>query len=391
MEGLPLEGIDLDRLRRRWGQKWSALGEGVLPAWVADADAAPLPVVLDAIGRLLDAGDLTYPHLDAPEQLTTAFAAHVARRHRWHIDPADIVIGTDVVQLMSFAIDRLSEPEAPVMIHTPCYSGLHKEIAALRRRLWPLPWSRSPMGWAASTDDIVAGAEAGARLLILVNPHNPTGRCWSAEELDSLAAVVLEHDLVVASDEVFADLTLDGRQHIPIASLSAEIAARTLTVSSPSKSHNLAGVRCAVAHVGGGPALDPIRRIPTSQLGSVSNVGLVAAMAAWTHGEGWLDAFGDAIADRRDQAVSFIADHLPAAEIVVPEAGYMLWVDLTRVGLPEPVEQFFLDRAMVRVLGGDEFGPGGEGFVRLNLATSGELLGEILERMVTAVDLWRAQ
>ena len=389
MEGLPLEGIDPDRLRHRWGQKWSALGEGVLPAWVADADAAPLPAALEAIDRLLAAGDLTYPHLDAPEQLRAAYAAHAARRHGWHLDPAEIVVGTDVVQLVSFAIDRLSPPEAPVMIHTPCYSGLHKEIAALGRPLWPLPWSRTPTGWATSTDDVVAGVEAGARLLILVNPHNPTERCWSAEELDSLAAVVLEHDLVVVADEVFADLVLDGRPHIPFANLSPETAAVTLTVTSPSKSHNLAGIRCAVAHVGSARALDPIRRIPPSQLGNVSNVGLVAAMAAWSDGEDWLDAFVAAIADRRDQAVSFLADHLPTAEVVAPEAGYLLWVDLRRVGLPEPIEQFFLDRALVRLLGGDEFGPGDAGFVRLNLATSRELLDEILARMVTAVDLWR--
>lgn len=386
----PLEGIDPDRLRERWGQKWSSVGPDVLAAWVADADGAPAQPVVSAVERLLEVGDLTYPHLEAEAQIAGLFADRVRRRHGWVIDPQDVMVGTDIVQLMSFAIDRLSSVDEPVMIHTPCYSGLHREITALGRRLWPLRWTRAGSRWTASPDDVVAGAAAGARLLVLVNPHNPTGRVWTRSELEQLAEIAVTHDLVVASDEVFADLTLDQARHTPIASLSPEVAARTVTVTSASKSHNVAGVRCAVAHLGGSPLLDPLRAVPVRQLGSVSNFGFAVTAAVWRDGDDWLDSFRAAIAARRDQAMAFIAEYLPDAVVVAPEAGFLLWVDLGALGLPEPIEEFFLERALVRILGGGDFAQGGEGFVRVNLATSAEMLDEILQRMVTAVDLWRA-
>lgn len=387
----PLAALDADRLRSGWSLKWGDLADSELPAWIAEGDAAVAPAVVSAVEATIGQGALTYPPHDAAAQVADAYAHHVASRHDWRIDPAAVMLFTDVVQPASFAIDLLSERGAAVMIHTPCYGALESEIRELGRRPHPLPWYRVESGWTTSIDDVVAGCDAGARLLLLVNPHNPTGRVWTAGELAELAAVVVERDLLIVSDEMFADLTLDDATHLPFAGLGAEVAARTVTVTSAAKSHNLGGVRAAVAHVGSSPLLDPFRRIAPAQIGQVSNLGLIATTAAWCDGDEWLDSYRDAIADRRDQAVAFLGEHLPEADVVAPEAGFMLWVDCRPLDLPVEPAEFFARRALVRLAPGSDFGPGGEGFVRITVATSAELLGEMLERMVTAVDLWRSR
>lgn len=387
----PLATVDAEGLRAGWGLKWGGLEAPVLPAWIAESDVEVAPAIREALDRMLRAGELTYPPDEAPRQLAEAFAAHVEARHGWRIELDDVVAFTDVVQPVSFAIDRLSRPAEPVMIHTPCYGALEEEIRALGRTTWPLPWHRSPLGWSTRIDDVVAGADAGARLLLLVNPHNPTGRVWSRSELEELAAVVDERDLIVVADEMFADLTLDGRAHVPFASLSDDIAARTVTVTSAAKSHNLGGVRCAVAHLGPGSALDPMRQVSPAQIGQVSNLGFVATTAAWRHGDEWLDAFRASVTERRDRALAFLGAQLPELDVVAPGAGFMLWLDLRPLALGDRPGDFVTERALVRVADGTSFGPGGEGFVRLTISTSTAILDEMLERLVVAVDLWRAE
>jgi cystathionine beta-lyase len=385
----PLASAGLDALLRRDGTKWSAHGDGVIGAWIADSDAPVCPVVRTAIDELLDRGDLTYPHDDAPRRLALAFAERQERLWGWRPDPDGVVPMSDLVAPMSIAVDRLTSPGAGVILQTPAYAPFVAELQTLGRPLLSHPWVTEGGNWVADLgclDELAAGAEA----LILVNPHNPTGRVWERSELESVAETVLRHDLVVISDEVHAEIRYTDLPHVPFASLSREIGSRTITLTSASKSFNLAGTRCAVMHLGDSARLDPVRHVPLAQLGQVSNVGFAATLAAWSGGDDWLAAFVASLARRRDELGSLLGELLPEVGWIPPEATFLAWLDCRDLGLDVDPAEFFLQRALVALNSGLMFGPGGDGHARLNFATSPSVLTEIVERMVTAVDLWRA-
>lgn len=384
----PFGSGDLDALHRRDGTKWSMHGDDVIGAWIADSDSIVCPVVRAAIDDLLDRGDLTYPHADAPLRLAEAFASRQERLWGWRPDPAGVVAMSDVIAPMSIAIDRLTLPGSGVILQTPAYPPFINELENLGRRILPHPWEVDDGVWRVDLDalDELAGH---AEALVLVNPHNPTGRVWRREELESVAEVVLRHDLVVISDEIHAEMGFTGLPHVPFATLSDEVAGRTVTLTSASKSFNFAGVRCAVMHLGGSARLDPIRRIPIAQLGQVSNVGFAATLAAWADGDEWLGTVMSSLAQRREQLGSLLADLLPDVAWIPPDATFLAWLDCSPLDLPNDPAQFFLERALVALNSGPTFGPGGTDRVRLNFATGPSVLAEILERMVTALDLWR--
>jgi cystathionine beta-lyase len=355
---------------------------------VADADAPLCPPVRTAIEALLDRGDLTYPS-DAPvAALATTFAGRMADRYDWSPDPGQVMVFTDVIQAVSLAIDRLTTPGEPVMIHTPAFGPFVAEIATLGRRAALLPWDRVPDGWSTGLDHVGAAVDAGARVLVLVNPHNPLGVVWARPDLEALAELVVDRDLMVIADEIYAELTFDPHVHVPFSSLGTAVEARTLTLTSVAKSHNLAGLRCAVGHVG--ERMEAMAAIPPSQIGQVSNIGFEATIAAWRDGDEWLESYRHGLADRRDRVADALAAHMPMVDHVPPAATFLSWIDFGPLDLPEPPARFFLDRALVALGAGEDYGRAGEGCARLNLATSTALLDEIVERMVTAVDIWRA-
>ncbi|HKY15988.1 MAG TPA: aminotransferase class I/II-fold pyridoxal phosphate-dependent enzyme [Microthrixaceae bacterium] len=392
-DGSPFDGMTIERLRGRRGMKWSRYGDEVLPAWIAEPDTAVCPAVRDAVEALLDRGDLGYPADGAARSVAEEFSVRQQRRFGWSADPSLVRVAPEAIQVISFFVDRCTAPGEPVAIHLPAYPPILDELSAQGRRAAPLAWQRLGDSWTTDPSDLERAAEAGARALVLVNPHNPTGRVWRRDELVALAEQVLALDLVVLADEVHADLVhpdLDiGAEHIPFASLSPEIADLTLTLNAATKSFNLAGARCVVAHVGRSPRFDTFRDIPPTQWSEVSNVGVEATLAAWRDGDEWLDAFVDELVERRDTVIETLGLHLPELGHIPPEASFLAWIDCAPLGLDAAPSEFFLDRALVALSAGELFGSASNAHVRLNFATAPRILDEILERMVTAVDLWR--
>ncbi len=385
----PFAGVTLDWLRTRRGMKWTRYPDDVIPAWIADADTTVCPPVRDAIEALLDRGDLTYPDDADVPAIVDEFVARQERWFDWSPDPALVRLVPETIQVISVLVDRCTAPGEPVAVHTPTYPPILDELVTLGRPLVSLPWERDGDGWSTDLSRLETAADDGARLLILVNPHNPTGRVWHRDELEALAEVVVRRDMWVLADEIHAELTHDGRSHVPFASVSDEVAARTVTLTAASKSFNVPGTKCVVAHVGQGPGWDPFRAVPATQFGEISNVGATATLAAWRDGDEWLDGFRTAIDERRGQLAAALDVYLPEVDHAVPEATFLAWLDCRPLGLPDEPAQFFLDRARVALGIGPTFGPGGDGRVRINLATTAPILDEIVERMVTAVDLWR--
>ncbi len=388
----PFEAVTPDDLRRRQGRKWSRYPEGVIGAWIADMDVPLAPPVRAAIDAMLDEGDVGYPHEDAELRVADAFAERMEARYGWSPDPAMVVLTADLVQAVSLLLSAATEPGDGVILQTPIYPPFLTEVASLGRRLVANPLRRTDTTWEVDVDhldEVAAAPDVG--VLLLVNPHNPSGRVLRRDELAAIAEVAHRHDLVVISDEIHAELLHPGHEHLPFASLDAATAERTVTLTSASKSFSIAGLRCALVHFGSPSLLASFRRIPVHHTGHVNALGMQATVAAWQEGDDWLDAVRRALTVRRDRTTERLADLLPEVGHLAPEATYLHWIDARPLGLPGAPAGWFLDRARVALNDGAAFGPGGEGHVRLNVAMSMSLLDEAIERMVTAVDLWRAR
>ena len=384
----PFADVELDDLRRRTGTKWTRYGPDVIPAWIADADLPVCPVIADAVLAAVARGDLTYPPDDAPDEVAAAFVERMSVRHGWSPDPAGVILVADLVQAFSLAVDHLSEPGEGVLLQTPCYPPFLEEIAALERRLVPSAWTRTDHGWDPDLDHMAEFAMSRrGGVLVLVKPHNPTGRVWRCDELTEVARIAEDADLVVISDEIHAELIHDDHVHVPFASMGTEAAARTITLTSASKSFNSPGLRCGVMHLGPGARLEPLRRVRPSQIGQINNLGMAGTLAAWRNGGAWLESFRLAMTGRRDAFAAMLDDLLPGVEWIPPEATYLAWLDCGALELGDDPAQWFLDHALVALSSGPTFGAGGRGYARLNLATSPGVLSEIVERMVTALDL----
>jgi cystathionine beta-lyase len=382
------DAIDLPSLRRRRGAKWSKFGPDVVPAWVADMDFAPAPPVRAAILDLVERGDLGYPWLSEANPVAPVFAAWAARRYGWQVDPDRVVNAADVLQPLYFAILHHSEPGDGVVVQTPIYPPFLMSVEQSGRRLVDHPLGPASAGYPLDVDGLADLVDDGTRVVLLCNPHNPSGRVFTRAELEALAAVAVERDLVVVSDEIHGDLTYPGATHIPFATLGPEVAARTITLTSATKSFNIAGLRLAVAVFGSAALQERYQAEPRFLYGGVNSLGVAATVAAWTDGDDWLDGLVAYLDGNRREVERFVAESLPGVSHVAPEATYLAWLDARQLvadGVTDNPATFFLERARVGLNDGADFGVHGAGFLRLNFATSRSVLREVLERMAAAL------
>jgi len=254
-----------------------------------------------------------------------------------------------------------------------------------QRRLENSPLVDDGKRWSIDFDRLRA-TPRDVRALLLCHPHNPTGRAFGRAELTELAALAIERDWVVLSDEIHADLTYAGQSFIPFASLGPEVAERTVTFSSASKAFNIAGLRCAVAHFGTRELLARFQTvIPPHARGGIGILAQHATVAAWREGDGWLDRARLQLDRSRHQLLERLGQLLPEVKVHLPEATYLAWLDLRALDLPPSPSEFFREKAQVALSDGVYFGPGFEGYSRLNFATSSALLDQLVERMAAAV------
>jgi cystathionine beta-lyase len=377
------DGLDLVALRARPGVKWSRTAPEVIPAWVADMDFPPCPAVADTLRELLKHGDLGYPDWLNGTPLRAAFATRMADRYGWQPDPSAVREISDLIQGVQIVLQLATRPGDGVAVHVPTYPPFLSSIASMGRRLVPIPMIRRPAGWGfdpAAMDAAVAAG--GVRVLLLVNPQNPTGRVFTEGELAPMAEIARRHDVLVISDEIHADLVYPPHRHLPFAAMSDDAARRTVTLTSASKAFNLAGLRSAVMHIGDPAFLGHRDAQPADLFGMPNLFGVYAALAAWSAAaEPWRRQLIDHLDANRRRLAEVVAQRMPGARLLVPEGTYLAWIDVTELGMGDDPCATFRDGG-VRLSPGPDFGPGGEGFVRLNFATSAQLLEQILDRLV---------
>ena len=378
--------ISLAALRRRRGTKWTRYPPDVLPAWVADMDFDMAEPIRAGLAGMMEANDLGYaPKLPA-SGLPEAFAAFAARRFPgWEVAPERMVAIADIVQGIHLAIEAFTRPGDGVCTLTPVYPPFLQAVAETGRRLDHCTMVRGDGRYEIDFDALGATIDGRTRILLLCTPHNPLGRVFERDELEALAELAIERDLVVVADEIHADIVYPGFRHIPFASLGPEAEARTVTMTSATKSFNIAGLRCAVVLFGSDRLAERFDAWPERIRGAVSSFGMEATRIAWTECDEWLDALLAHLEGNRDFLHAFVAERLPGMRMVLPAATYLGWLDCREFGLEPDPYQWFLDRARVGFNDGRDFGDGGEGHVRINFATSRAILAQVLERMEEAL------
>jgi cystathionine beta-lyase len=386
-----LDSLSAAELHRSSRIKWRLFGDEVLPAWVADMDFPVAAPIHRAVRELVGRHDFGYHHVPLSPSLRNALVSRMAERFSWQIDPQRIVPLVNVVQGLDVSVLLHSRRGEGVVLQTPIYPPFLAAVGRSGRRRVESSLVRGAHRYEIDFEHLRATLDPDTRLLLLCNPHNPTGRVFEREELLALGELALERDIIVVSDEIHADLAFPPHRHLPFATLGPELAERTITLTSATKSFNLAGLPCAFAICGSDRMQRPFLELPPHALGQPGILDDAATCAAWTEGQPWLDEVAAYLLENRDLMMDFFARRLPDLRVSAPEGTYMAWLDCRELGLPAEPFEFFLEHARVALTRGSEFGAPGKGFVRMNFATSRGILLEILERMGAAVERQRAE
>lgn len=375
---------DFDRLVERRGTdslKWKHVeGHDALPLWVADMDFPSPPEVIEALRARVDHGVFGYA---VPSRaLTDAVCRWLQNRYGWTIEPGWIVWLPGLVSGLNVVCRAFAEPGDAVLTVTPIYPPFLAAPAHFDQTSVACPMTRDKDGWHIDFDRLRAALTHRTKILLFCSPHNPTGRVWSRAELEQVADFCLKYDLVLCSDEIHCDLPLrPGLSHTPTASLHAEILSRTVTLMSPAKTFNLAGLNCGFAVIA-----DPQRRrsFIRAMRGIVPHVncfGYAAAQAAYEHGGPWLERLLAYLRINHDLVLETV-NSLPGLSMLAAEATYLAWIDGRGLGLEDPIG--FFRRAGVALSDGRDFAA--PGYVRLNFGCPRPLLTEALARLRTAVN-----
>lgn len=364
--------------------KWSGVPDGTIPAWVAEMDFAPAPVVLDAVHDAVARGRTGYSHTfptDAPgdgsdtDAVASAYATFAERHWGWTTPGTRAsTLVVDVTAGLRLAVAHLV-PDGPIVLPTPCYPPFRALLALAGRQVVELPVPPDDPGVALDLDRLEAALADGARGLLLCSPHNPLGRVWRRDELQDVADLAGRYGARVVADEVHAPLTLPGASFTPYLGVDPT----GIAVTSASKAFNVPGLHCALVQSLDPTDADVLRALPTAANLGPSRLGVAAAAAAFRHGDAWLAAVVDRIDAQRTLLAELLARHLPGAVVRPLEATYLAWVDLRAYGVEDPAAAARQHGAQPAA--GHGFAPELTGHVRLNLATTPERLEQLVVRI----------
>lgn len=366
--------------------KWHRYGEDVLPMWVADMDfQAPQPVIR-ALEERVEHGVFGYGR--APDQLREVIVERLKRLYDWHVSTEDLVFLPGVVPGFNLACHAFSSPGEGVLIQTPVYRPILKAPADAGLTNDEMELSRQSDGTYEVDFHLMERTITDrTRIFILCNPHNPVGRVFRRDELEQMAELCLRHDVLICSDEIHCDLLLDDHEHTPIASLAPEVGERTITLMAPSKTYNIAGLKCSVAVVENQELRETFCSTYRGLMPGVNVLGYTAALAAYRDGGPWLGEVLRYLEKNCDFLLDYVEKELPDIGMARPEGTYLAWLDCRQAVVSSNPFAFFLEEAKVALTDGAVFGRAGEGFVRLNFGCPRSMLSEALERMKGAVAL----
>jgi len=358
--------------------KWSRYPDDVLPMWVADMDFAAPPVIIQALQKRLEHPLLGY---SVPQDnLRDAIVADLWNKFAWRVKPSELVFLPGVESGFNMALKALVQPQQNVVVQTPNYPPLRHAPGNWGLNKVELEFDAQADGTYATPLDALRESLTGGGALLLSNPHNPLGKVFPRQELQAVADICLAQDAWIISDEIHAELCFDGRVHIPTASLSPDIAKRTITLMSASKAYNIAGLKTSFMIIQDPALLARVNHARCGMVDSVNPLGLEATRVAYSEAGPWLAEMLAYVQGNRDYLVDAVRTRLPGVNINVPQGTYLAWLDCSALGLDDP-QQFFLEQAKVGLSAGLDFGDQSKQCVRLNFGCPRALLEEGIARM----------
>jgi cysteine-S-conjugate beta-lyase len=363
-------------------QKWQKYaGRDILPMWVADMDFPAPPAILEALHRRVDHGVFGYARPVA--STVEAVVRYMRERYQWDIDPAWIVWLPGMVCGLNLSALAFAADGDEVMTLTPVYPPFLTPGRAHGRHTRRVSWAAGDGRWEIDWDALAAAVTPRTKVFFLCHPHNPIGRVWRREELLRLGEFCARHQLVLISDEIHCDLVLDPLPHLPSASLSPDIAARTITLMAPSKTYNIPGLACTLAIIAEEGLRRQFHRASLGLLPEVTPLGYAACEAAFSACESWRQGLLEVLRRNRDAVLTAVAD-LPGVRIEAPiEATYLAWLNVGDLGLSQPAEHF--EAHGLGLSDGNAFGAPINTHVRLNYGCPPSVLAEGLRRLAAGV------
>jgi len=377
----PFTTYSLEQLKARTSAKWQHYGPDVIPMWVAEMDATIAPSVIEAVNAAMTSGDTGYAVGDLYGE---AFVEYSQRHWNLNLDVAYTIPVIDVIRGLGSVITHATEDGAPIVITPPVYYPFAMIVAGTGRTLVNAPMTAAGRFDPETLEKGFAEAAAMGKggMVLISNPHNPTGVVHTREELTTLANLANKHGLRILSDEIHAPLMMPGYEFISI--LDIPEAADAIVVTSASKSYNLAGLKGALILTNKESA-EFVRSMKAEYLEAPSHLGTIAHVAALRGGDEWIAAVNKDIDRNRHLVTELVNTFLPGAKYTPVEATYLGWVDCRELGLGDDPGQVFLEKGKVAFSSGHVFGQGGEGHIRVNMATSPEILTEAFRRASLAI------
>jgi cystathionine beta-lyase len=371
--------IKYDRREETFGVK------DIIPMWVADMDFNTPDFIVESLQKRLE--HHIYGYSFRSSEYFQSMISWIKTRHNWTVEKEWISFSPGIVPALNFCTLAFTQAGDNIIVQPPVYFPFFSAAESHGRNLIYNRLTESEGKWDMDYNSLIAGIDSKTKMIIISNPHNPVGRVWTPEELNNLADICLKNNILIISDEIHCDLVLPGFTHTPMASLSEKIAENTVTLIAPSKTFNLAGLSTSSVIIKNPVLRKSFNRIVDNlHVGNGNIFGNTASIAAYTNGHKWLDALLDYI----DNNIEFVKDYcgkmIPEIIPVQPEATYMIWLDCRRFGMSgKDLQNFFVHKAGVGMNEGSTFGPGGEGFMRMNLGTTHQTVMKAMEQIERAV------
>jgi len=359
--------------------KWNYYDEDILPLWVADMDFLSPPEIGQALVERIEHGIFGYSKIsDATKE---AVQNWMEQRHGWSVKTEEILLIPSVIQAFNLSAKVFTNPGDSVLLQTPAYHPFFNVAPNFNLVQMDNKLSQNKAGnFALDKTSFSASVQPETRIFLLCNPQNPTGHVFSKEELLFMAEVCLENNIIICSDEIHNDLIFSNSTHIPIATLSEEIANLTVTMVSASKTFNVAGLKSSAVIIQNPHLRQLFSDQMNGMVGSVNILGEVAMRTAYTYGVDWLVELLDYLAENRQILFDFVQAELAGIQMALPDGTYLGWLDCKDADLRDP-GNFFLTEAGVALNPGDWFGADYKQFVRINFGCPRETLLTGLERM----------
>jgi cystathionine beta-lyase len=375
--------FSLEELRTHRSEKWREFPSDVLPLPVAEMDFPVAPAIRQILIEMVSHSDLGY--LGPIPEVALAFEDFAKRRWGWVLDPNQVHIVTDVGVGVVEVLRLFTSPGDRVLINSPVYHNFNTWIHETKLEKVDVPFVQEGQEWKLDLSAVEEAYRSGVKAHLICSPHNPIGYAYSKSELLKIAQLAREYSVIVISDEIHGPLTFSEASFIPFLSLGEAAESVGIVVTAASKAWNIAGLKCAIV-VSQSPVMDALlTKLPIATHYRASLLGGFATAAAYSEGEAWLDSVLKALDFNRYFLRDLLEKKIPDIKYRVPNCTYLAWLDLGALNLGRNPSQILLDRGRVALSPGKAFSPKSLDFVRLNFATSPEILTEAVNRMVVAI------